>query len=86
MKDCVVFVYIEYYKEEFVERYILWIFNGEILMSDYIFGLKWGILEVIIQNYFECQDVKEYFLINYFDDYRFVGQIIVKYYGFELVF
>ena len=38
----------------------------------------------IIQNYSERQDVKEYLLTNYSDDYRFAGQIIVKYHGSEL--
>ena len=84
MKDRAVSVYIEHYKEEFAERYIPRILNGEISMSDHILGSKWGILEVIIQNYSERQDVKEYLLTNYSDDYRFAGQIIVKYHGSEL--
>ena len=77
-------MYIEHYKEEFAERYIPRILNGEISMSDHILGSKWGILEAIIQNYSERQDVKEYLLTNYSDDYRFAGQIIVKYHGSEL--
>lgn len=84
MKDRAVSVYIEHYKEEFAERYISRILNGEISMSDHILGSKWGILEAIIQNYSERQDVKEYLLANYSDDYRFAGQIIVKYHGSEL--
>lgn len=84
MKDRAVSVYIEHYKEEFAERYIPRILNGEISMSDHILGSKWGILEAIIQNYSERQDVKEYLLTNYSDDYRFAGQIIVKYHGSEL--
>ena len=84
MKDRAVSVYIEHYKEEFAERYIPRILNGEISMSDHILGSKWGILEAIIQNYSERQDVKEYLLNNYSDNYRFAGQIIAKYHGSEL--
>ena len=84
MKDRAVSVYIEHYKEEFVERYMSRILNGEISMSDHILGSKWSILEAIIQNYSERQDVKEYVQNYYSDDYRFAGQIIAKYYGSEL--
>lgn len=84
MKDRAVSVYIGHYKEEFAGRYIPRILNGEISMSDHILGSKWGILEAIIQNYSERQDVKEYLLTNYSDDYRFAGQIIAKYHGSEL--
>ena len=84
MKDRAVSAYIEHYKEEFAERYIPRILNGEISMSDHILGSKWGILEAIIQNYSERQDVKEYLLNNYSDNYRFAGQIIAKYHGSEL--
>lgn len=84
MKDRAVSVYIGHYKEEFAERYIPRILKGEISMSDHILGAKWGILEAIIQNYSERQDVKEYLLNNYSDDYRFAGQIIAKYHGSEL--
>lgn len=84
MKDRAVSVYIGHYKEEFAERYIPRILNGEISMSDHILGSKWGILEAIIQNYSERQDVKEYLQNYYSDDYRFAGQIIAKYHGSEL--
>lgn len=84
MKDRAVSVYIEHYKEEFVERYMSRILNGEISMSDHILGSKWSILEAIIQNYPERQDVKEYVQNYYSDDYRFAGQIIAKYHGSEL--
>lgn len=84
MKDRAVSVYIEHYKEEFAERYIPRILNGEISMSDHILGSKWSILEAIIQNYPERQDVKEYVQNYYSDDYRFAGQIIAKYHGSEL--
>lgn len=84
MKDRAVSVYIEHYKEEFAERYIPRILNGEISMSDHILGSKWSILEAIIQNYSERQDVKEYLQNYYSDDYRFAGQIIAKYHGSEL--
>ena len=84
MKDRAVSVYIEHYKEEFAEKYIPRILNGEISMSDHILGSKWSILEAIIQNYPECQDVKEYVQNYYSDDYRFAGQIIAKYHGSEL--
>ena len=47
MKDRAVSVYIEHYKEEFAERYIPRILNGEISMSDHILGSKWGILEAL---------------------------------------
>ncbi len=84
MKDCAVSVYIEHYKEEFGEKYIPRILNGEISMSDHILGSKWGILEAIIQNYSERQDVKE-FLHNYYsEDYKFAGLIIAKYHSSEL--
>lgn len=84
MKDRAVSVYIEHYKEEFAEKYIPRILNGEISMSDHILGSKWSILEAIIQNYPERQDVKEYVQNYYSDDYRFAGQIIAKYHGSEL--
>ena len=84
MKDRAVSVYIRHYKEEFAERYIPRILNGEISMSDHILGSKWGILEAIIQNYSDRHDVKEYLQKNYSEDYRFAGQIIAKYHGSEL--
>lgn len=84
MKDRAVSVYTEHYKEEFAEKYIPRILNGEISMSDHILGSKWSILEAIIQNYPERQDVKEYVQNYYSDDYRFAGQIIAKYHGSEL--
>ena len=84
MKDRAVSVYIEHYKEEFAEKYIPRILNGEISISDHILGSKWSILEAIIQNYPERQDVKEYVQNYYSDDYRFAGQIIAKYHGSEL--
>lgn len=84
MKDRAVSVYIEHYKEEFAEKYIPRILNGEISMSDHILGSKWSILEAIIQKYSERQDVKEYVQSYYSDDYRFAGQIIAKYHGSEL--
>ena len=84
MKNLAVSVYIEHYKEEFAERYMSRILNGEISMSDHILGSKWSILDAIIQNYSERQDVKEYLQNNYSDDYRFAGQIIAKYHGSEL--
>lgn len=84
MKNLAVSVYIEHYKEEFAEKYIPRILNGEISMSDHILGSKWSILEAIIQNYPERQDVKEYVQNYYSDDYRFAGQIIAKYHGSEL--
>ena len=84
MKNLAVSVYIEHYKEEFEEKYIPRILNGEIPMSDHILGSKWGILEAIIQNYSERQDVKE-FLNNYYsEDYKFAGLIIAKYHSSEL--
>lgn len=84
MKNLAVSVYIEHYKEEFAERHMSRILNGEISMSDHILGSKWSILDAIIQNYSERQDVKEYLQNNYSDDYRFAGQIIAKYHGSEL--
>ena len=84
MKNLAVSVYIEHYKEEFAERYMSRILNGEISMSDHILGSKWSILDAIIQNYSERQDVKEYVQNYYSDDYRFAGQIIAKYHGSEL--
>lgn len=84
MKDRAVYVYIDHYKEEFAERYIPRVLNGEILMSDHILGSKWSILDAIIQNYSERQDVKEFIQICYSNDYKFAGQIIAKYHGSEL--
>ena len=84
MKDRAVSVYIEHYKEEFAERYIPRILNGEIIMSDHILGSKWGILDAIIQNYSERQDVKEFVQAYYSNDYKLAGQIIAKYHGCEL--
>ena len=84
MKDRAVSVYASQYKEEFAEKYISRILNGEILMGDRILGSKWGILEAIIENYSERQDVKDYLLRHYSDDYRFAGQILVKYHGTEM--
>lgn len=84
MKDRAVSVYISHYKEEFAEKYIPRILKGEIAMNDRIFGCKWGILEAIIENYSERQDVKDYLLQNYSKDYRFAGQILVKYHRTEM--
>lgn len=84
MKDRAVSVYVSYYREEFAEKYISRILNGEIIMSDRILGSKWGILEAIIENYSERKDVQEYLQKYYSNDYRFAGQIIVKYHGTEL--
>ena len=84
MKDRAVSVYITHYKEEFAEKYIQRILNGEIAMSDRILGSKWGILEAIIENYHERQDVKDYLLQHHSDDFRFAGQILVKYHGTEM--
>lgn len=84
MKDRAVSVYISHYKDEFAEKYLQRILRGEIAMSDHVLGSKWGILEAIIDNYSERQDVKDYLLRNYSDDYKFAGQIIVKYHGTEL--
>lgn len=84
MKDRAVSVYIEHYKDEFAERYIPKILNGEISMTDNILGSKWGILEAIIENYSYRQDVQEYLRKNYSNDYRFAGQILVKYHDTEL--
>ena len=84
MKDRAVSVYISHYKDEFAEKYLQRILRGEIAMSDHVLGSKWGILEAIIDNYSERQDVKDYLLKNYSDDYKFAGQIIVKYHGTEL--
>ena len=84
MKDRAVSVYIAHYKEEFAEKYIQRILNGEIAMSDRILGSKWGILEAIIENYSERQDVKEYLLQHCSDEHRFAGQILVKYHGTEM--
>lgn len=84
MKDRAVSVYIEHYKEEFAERYIPRVLNGEILMSDHMLGSKWSILDAIIQNYSEREDVKEFIQTCYSNDYKFAGQIIAKYHGSEL--
>lgn len=84
MKDRAVAVYITHYKEEFAEKYIPRILNGEIAMSDRMLGCKWGILEAIIENYSERQDVKAYLQKHYSDDYRFAGQVLVKYHGTEM--
>ena len=84
MKDRAVSVYIRHYKEEFADKYIPRILNGEISMNGHILGSKWSILEAIIQNYSDRQDVKEYLQKNYSEDYRFAGQIIAKYHGSEL--
>ncbi|ETD21290.1 MULTISPECIES: hypothetical protein [Prevotellaceae] len=72
-KDWAASVYIEHYKDEFAERYIPRILNGEISMNDHIFGSKWGIQKAIIGNYSERQDVREYFQKYYSNDYRFAG-------------
>lgn len=84
MKDRAVSVYITHYKEEFAEKYIPRILHGEIAMSDRMLGSKWAILEAIIENYSERQDVKEYLQQNFAEDYRFAGQILVKYRGTEI--
>ena len=84
MKDRAVSVYIEHYKEEFAEKYIPRILNGEISMSDHILGSKWSILQAIIQNYPERQAVKEYVQDYYSGDYRLAEQIIAKCHGSEL--
>lgn len=84
MKDRAVSVYVEHYKEEFAEKYLQRILNGEIAMSDKILGSKWGILDTIVENYSERQEVKDYLHQHYSDDYRYAGQIIAKYHGSEL--
>ena len=84
MKDRAVSVYINHYKEEFADKYISRILNGEIVMGEKLLGSKWGILEAIIENYSDRQDVKEYLQRYYSNDYRFAGQILVKYHGTEM--
>lgn len=84
MKDRAVSVYVEHYKEEFAEKYLQRILNGEIAMSDKILGSKWGILDTIVENYSKRQEVKDYLHQHYSDDYRYAGQIIAKYHGSEL--
>lgn len=84
MKDRAVYVYISHYKEEFAEKYLRRILRGEIAMSDLILGSKWSILDAIVENYSDCQEVKDYLQKNYSNDYRFAGQIISKYHGTEL--
>ena len=83
-KPRAIYVYIRYYKEEFAEKYIHRVLNDEIPMGDKVLGSKWGFLEAIIDNYPERKDVLEYLQRNYSEDYRFAGQIIVKYHGSEL--
>ena len=83
-KERAVNEYIRYYKEEFAEKYIHRILDGEIVMSGNILGAKWGVLSAVIDNYPSRQDVREFFEHNYADDYRFAGQIIAKYHGSEL--
>lgn len=84
VKDRAVFVYISHYKDEFAEKYMQKILCGEIAMSDHMLGSKWGILEAIIENYSDYQEVKDYLNQHYSDNYKFAGQIIVKYHGTEL--
>ena len=84
MKDRAVSVYIEHYKDEFAEKYLQRVLQGDVAMSDRILGSKWGILESIINYYSDRQEVKDYLQQNYSDDYRFAGQIIVKYHETEL--
>ena len=84
MKDRAVSVYISHYKEEFAEKYLQRILDGEIALSDSLLGSKWGILEAVIENYSEHKEVRDYLQQHYSDDYRFAGQIIAKYHGTEL--
>ena len=84
MKDRAVSVYIEHYKDEFADKYLQRVLQGDVAMSDLILGSKWGIFESIVNNYSDRQEVKDYLQQNYSDDYRFAGQIIVKYHGTEL--
>lgn len=84
MKDRAVSVYVAHYKEEFADKYLQRILNGEIAMSDKILGSKWGILDAIVENYPERQEVKDYLYQHYSDDYRYAGQIIAKYHGSDL--
>ena len=84
MKDRAVSVYIGHYKEEFAGKYLQRILHDEIAMSDRLLGSKWGILESVIENYSERKEVKDYLHQHYSCDYRFAGQIIVKYHGTEL--
>jgi Predicted NTPase (NACHT family) len=83
-KPRAIYPYIRYYREEFAEKYITRILNGEILMNAGVFGSKWSFLEAIINNYPNRKDVKDYLSQNYSDDYRFSGQIIVKYHATQL--
>lgn len=84
MKDRAVSVYITHYKDEFAEKYIPRILNGEIAMNDMMLGSKWGILEAVIANYSNRQDVKDYLHVHFSDDYRFAGQILVNYHGTKM--
>ena len=84
MKDRAVYVYISHYKEEFAKKYLRRIFRSEIAMSDLILGSKWSVLDAIVENYSDCQEVKDYLQKNYSNDYRFAGRIISKYHGTEL--
>ncbi len=83
-KPRAIYVYIRYYRDEFAEKYIPRVLNGEIAMGEKVLGSKWSFLESIIDNYPERQDVQEYLYKYYTEDYRFAGQILVKYHGTEL--
>lgn len=83
-KDRAVAVYIHYFKEEFEEKYLLRILNGEILMNDGLLGSKWNVIGSIIDNYADRPVILNYLLQNYSDDYKFAGHIIVKYHGTDL--
>lgn len=83
-KPRAIYAYIKYYRDEFAEKYIPRVLNGEIVMSDKLLGSKWAFLESIIENYSERQDVQDYLFKHYTEDYRFAGQILVKYHGTEL--
>lgn len=83
-KERAVNEYIRYYREEFEEKFVRRILDGEIAMSGKLLGAKWGVLGAVIDNYPDRQDVREFLERNYSDDYRFAGQIIVKYHGSEL--
>ena len=74
-----VYIYIRYYKEEFAEKYISRVLHDEIPMNEGVLGSKWSFLEAIIENYPDREDVQNYLRQHYSEDYRFSGQIIMKY-------
>lgn len=83
-KDRAVSIYIRYYKDEFAEKYIQKVFDGELVMGEKLLGCKWSVLSLIIDNYWEREDVQEFVKNNYLNDYRFAGLIITKYHGSEM--